>query len=187
MESLQVTSEGAEFVTLTEAKAHLVVDYSDDDTLISSLITASRKWCEHRTNRFFTPTNVTLSRNGFSSMMPLKYKPILEITSIEYDDEATGNTLAADQYQLDAYNNYVVRAYGVSFPSTRYHWDSVRINYRVGYASGSPEVVAVPEDVKRASLLIIGDLYEHREKQQDIMLYENTTAEMLISNYRVYE
>lgn len=188
MESFQIVSEGEEFITLDEAKRHLVVDHDDDDILILSMISAARRWCEHRTSRFFTPTNVTLSRNGFESMMPLKHKPVKEIVSIVYDDvDSTDVTLASDYYELDTYNNCVVRAYDKTYPSTRYHWNSVRITYRVGYADGSPEVVSVPEDVKHAALMVVGDLYEHRETQQDMMLYNNKTADMLLANYRVYE
>jgi len=187
VESIQIVSDGDDFITLHEAKSHLIVDHNDDDILIHSLITASRKWCEHKTSRFFTPTNVVLSRNGFDDMMPLKHKPVAEIVSIEYDDESVGNALSSDTYELDTYNNCVIRAYGKTFPSTRHHWNSVRITYRLGYMTGSPEVVSVPEDVKRAALIVIGDLYEHREAQQDMQLYENRTADMLLHNYRVYE
>ena len=186
MESIQIVSEGDDFITLHEAKDHLRVDFDDDDIVIHSLITAARKWCEHRTSRFFTPTNVMLLRNGFDDMMPLRHKPVKEIVSVEYDDEATGNTLSTDAYELDHYNNCVIRAYGQTWPSTRHHWNSVRITYRVGYADGSPEIITVPEDVRLAALMVIGDLYEHREAQQDMQLYENRTADMLLHHYRVY-
>lgn len=187
--SVSIDSEGAEFISLVEAKEHLVVDHTDDDVLISSQITAARKFCEHRTNRFFTPTNVTLSRNGFASVMELPHKPITEIVSIVYDDgDGTDNALASSYYELDAYNQCVRLAYGQTYPSTRSHWNSVRITYRVGYYTAtSPEVVSVPEDVKRAALIVLGDLYANREKQQDMALYSNYTADMLLSHYRVYE
>jgi uncharacterized phiE125 gp8 family phage protein len=188
VESFQIVSEGEEFVTLAEAKRHLVVDHDEDDIFILSLISAARRWCEHRTSRFFTPTSVTLSRNGFSSVMPLRHKPVREIVSIVYDDaDTTGVTLDPDYYELDAYNNCVVQAYGKTYPSTRHHWNAVRITYRAGYVDGSPEVVSVPEDVKHAALMVLGDWYENREAQQDKALYSNHAADMLLSNYRVYE
>lgn len=189
MGSIEIVSTGADLVTLDEAKRHLVVDHSDDDLLILSQITAARQWCEHRTSRFFTPTNVTLSRNGFDATMPLSHKPVQEVVSIVYDDSDTEDvSLALSTYELDKYHNCLRLAYGQSYPTARYHWNSVRITYRVGYYTpGSPEFVSVPEDVKRACLIVIGDLYEHREKQQVMQIYHNATADMLMANYRVYE
>lgn len=189
MGSIEILTEGAEFITLDEAKAHLVIDHSDDDLLIESQIAAARRYCEHRTSRYFTPTTVRLSRNGFDTVMPIKHKPVKEIVSIVYDDaNGVDNALSASFYSLDSYNNCVRQAYGQTYPSTRYHWNSVRITYRVGYYTvGSPEVVDVPEDVKRAALIVLGDLYEHRERQQVMQLYANNTADMLLHHYRVYE
>jgi uncharacterized phiE125 gp8 family phage protein len=184
--SITINSEGAEFITLAEAKAHLVVDHSDDDLLISSQITAARKWAEHRTDRFFTPTTVTLARSRFDEAMELAHKPVQEIVSITYDDATEDNVLASTEYELDSYNNCVRLAYGKTYPSTRNHWNAVRIQYRVGYYSGSPEVVSVPEDVKRACLIVLGDLYANRERQQDMALYKNYTADMLIAHSRVW-
>lgn len=187
MGSVEVTSTGVDFLTVDDVKRHSIIDFSDDDVLIKSLITAATRYCEKKTSRFFTPTNVTLSRNGFATEMPLTHKPVQEITSIVYDTDATttGTTLADDQYELDKYNNAVRPAFNVTFPTARSHWNSVRISYRVGYYTGSPEDIIVPEDVKRAALLIVGDLYEHREAQQDMQLYENTTVDMLLAQYVV--
>ena len=189
MDSFQITSSPTDFLTLAEAKAHLVVDYSDDDDLITRMISAACRWCESYTGRFYTPTTVVLSRNGFAENMRLRFKPVQEIVSVEYDDGDTeGSVLSADRYQLDAHNNCLVRAYGAVWPSTRYHWNSVRITYRVGYfSSGSPESVSVPEDIKNAALLVLGDLYANRERQQDMALYHNTASEMLANQYRVCE
>lgn len=184
--SITVNSEGDEFITLSDAKAHLVVDHDDDDLLIYSQIKAARKWAEHRTGRFFTPTTVTLSRNGFDEVMELDHKPVQEVVSITYDSDTTGNVLATTEYELDSYHNRIVRAYGKTYPSTRSHWNSVRIQYRVGYYTGSPEVVSVPEDVKAACLIVLGDLYTNRERQQDMALYKNSAADMHIAHYRVW-
>lgn len=45
----------------------------------------------------------------------------------------------------------------------------------------------MPEPVKAATLLLIGDLYEHRERQADRQLYRNDTYERLLNPYRVME
>ena len=186
--SITINTEGDEFITLAEAKAHLVVDHDDDDLLIAAQISAARKWAEHRTDRFFTPTTVTLSRNGFDEVMELAHKPVQEIVSITYDSDTEGNVLATTEYDLDPYRNCVRRAYGKTFPSTRYHWNSVRIQYRVGYYTGSPEAVSVPEDVKRACLLLIGEMYAMREMSVTgtIVAKNIVSIDYLLRHHRVW-
>ncbi|MES2101666.1 MAG: head-tail connector protein [Pseudomonadota bacterium] len=48
-------------------------------------------------------------------------------------------------------------------------------------------VGGMPEPVKCATLLLIGDLYENRERQGDKALYRNDTYERLLNPYRVME
>ena len=43
----------------------------------------------------------------------------------------------------------------------------------------------VPAPVKSAALLLVGDLYEHREMQSETALYTNRTFQQLLNPYRV--
>ncbi len=45
----------------------------------------------------------------------------------------------------------------------------------------------MPEPVKCATLLLIGDLYENRERQTEKPLFGNSTYERLLNPYRVME
>lgn len=184
--SLEILSEGSEFIELSEAKAHLVVEHSDDDILINSQIKAARQWVEKKTRRFFTPTQVLLSRCGFDDIIELPHRPVEEIVSVVYDsDSATDVLLSSDYYDLDK-RGRVISSFGFDYPTARDHWNSVRITYKSGYYTpGSPDVVSVPEDIKRACLLVIADLYDNREKQQSMQLYENHAAKSLANQYKV--
>lgn len=42
----------------------------------------------------------------------------------------------------------------------------------------------VPSPIKAATLILVGDLYENRQRQVDLALYENTTYERLLNPYR---
>jgi len=60
-----VTPPAEEPVTLTEAKNHLRVDLSDDDSLISALIVAAREHAEAITRRAFITQTLKLSLDAF--------------------------------------------------------------------------------------------------------------------------
>ena len=47
-------------------------------------------------------------------------------------------------------------------------------------------VVAVPEPIKSAALLLVGALYEQRESQGDRPYNKNPTFEALLNPYRVH-
>ena len=52
-------------VTLAEAKAHLRIDHSSEDTLISSLITTATRWAEDYCDRTFCHTQWRMSTDSF--------------------------------------------------------------------------------------------------------------------------
>jgi Phage gp6-like head-tail connector protein len=56
---------GSEPVTLAEAKLHLRIDSSDDDNLISALITTARKWAEDYCDRTFVVSKYTMMLDSF--------------------------------------------------------------------------------------------------------------------------
>ena len=60
-----VTPAASEPITLTEAKNFLRVDGSDDDTLISALISAAREMCESYCRRILVTTTIVEYFDGF--------------------------------------------------------------------------------------------------------------------------
>lgn len=61
----QPYESGAEPVSLEDAKLHLRIDSSDDDTLISSLITTARRWAEDYCDRTFVVSKYTMKMDSF--------------------------------------------------------------------------------------------------------------------------
>lgn len=164
VECALVTPPSEEPVTLAEAKLHLRVDGTSDDTLIARLITQAREWVEAYTRRglvtqtwlgyeAFFPTQITLGRG-----------PVTAVTQVEYTDPA-GTVVALDpsQYRLFGLSPNrrprIVPAYGVVWPSTRKQEDAVRVTFTVGYGAAA----SVPARFKQAILLHAGWHYEHRE------------------------
>ena len=63
--SLLRNEEGTEPVTLTEAKLHLRIDNTDDEDLISALITTARRWAEDYCDRTFVVSQYVMSLDSF--------------------------------------------------------------------------------------------------------------------------
>ena len=120
-------------VTLQEAKDWCRIDVTDDDSLITSLITAARIMCEHYANLSFINRTVTAKiKNGLGCFNP-PYGPLKEITSAKDSD---GVDIADFDFDC-AYSG------------------KITVVYTAGYE-------ALPLNLKTAILNQISFLYENR-------------------------
>jgi uncharacterized phiE125 gp8 family phage protein len=161
-EGQQEGSIDAEVVTLTEAKLHLRVDHTDEDALISSLISAAKNYCETFTNRTFLTTTKYKFYTMWPSTMYLHGPPLVSVTSIQYVDTAgSTQTFAAASYTVDIVEEpgQVYLAYGETWPSVRGDQSGITVTYVAGYGDSTD----VPDGIKEAMLMLIGHWYEHRE------------------------
>ncbi len=159
-----ITPPATEPITLLEAKRHLRVDVTDDDTLITSIITAAREYCETFQNRAYITQTWEMTLDSFPTM-PLKIPkpPLQSVDSIKYTDQNGVETLFdAANYVVDADSEpgRIALAPGVSWPSvTLKPIGGVKIRFTAGYG----DAAKVPMMAKQAMLLLIGHWYEHRE------------------------
>lgn len=178
-----VTAPATEPVTLTEAKAHLRVDGTDDDTLITSLIVAARESCEHETRRAFVTQTWRLTLDAFPSVIRLPRPALIGVSGITYVDPDGGTqTLATNQYTVitDRLPGEIRPAYDVDWPNIRAVENAVSVTYTAGYGNAA----AVPSAIKAAILLTIGDLYANRETSiVGTIRTENPAAAMLLGPY----
>ena len=157
------TAPASEPISVDEAKAHLRVTFTDDDSYIASLVTAARIACEQSTQRAF----ITQTWEKFIDAFPadgidLPYPPTLSLTSIKYIDiNGTLQTLSGASYKLDVVSTpgWVVPAYGYTWPTAREEINAVTLEYITGYGSAA----SVPQPIKQAMHLLVGQWYENRE------------------------
>jgi uncharacterized phiE125 gp8 family phage protein len=168
-----VTAPALEALSLEEAKRHVRVelDGTDEDDYLRALLLAARDWADGETSKALLTQTLALRLDRFPcSHIYLPRPPLQSVTSITYlDSNGTLQTLAAAKYQVvgarvtpDAHApcGYVQSAYGESWPSTYPVPECVTITYIAGWLSAE----AVPQRIKQAMLLMIGDLYALRER-----------------------
>lgn len=163
--SLVTTVQPAEEpITLAEAKLHLRVDHSADDSYIAGLVRAARVLAEKQTGRAFVTQTLRLTMDRFpcGSEICLPRPPLIAITSVQYYDVSNVlQTVPALQYEADADADPGRVRPGVlySWPATYVRLGAVRITYTAGYGGAA----LVPEPIKQAIKFFVGHWYENRE------------------------
>ena len=162
MKTYQVITAASTFpVSLTEAKSHLKVDTSADDTYITSIIKAATQLSEEYTNRFFIDTVIEQTCSSFADLQTLFKSKVSAVASVKYyDSDNSSQTLDSAIYdvQLNYEPSQIQLADGKSFPSITKRNDAVVSKYTVGYGTASD----VPEIIKQAILLTIANFYQNR-------------------------
>lgn len=163
--AVTVTTPPAEPVlTLAEAKAHLRVDTSDEDTLITGLVAAAGARAETFLRVSLITQSLTLTGSALRSPICLARGPVQSITAITYTDpDGATQTLAADQYRLITSDlpEKIIPATGVVWPLTLGEPDVVAVEYVAGHGD---EPGDLPADIRAALFMIVGHLYENREE-----------------------
>jgi uncharacterized phiE125 gp8 family phage protein len=191
-----VTQPTVEPVSLLQAKQHLRVTTTDEDALISALIVAARGHAEDYTGRRL----VTQTWDYFLDCFPwyrdyprwqswcsieIPNAPLQSVASVKYIDESGAEqTIDPSGYLVDAKSEpgRVSPAYGVTWPTPRLQMNAVTIRFVCGYGLAA----AVPYPITAAILLIIGELYNHREETTSSSVAELPRGvESLLYPYRL--
>lgn len=152
-------------ITVVEARDHLRLETTDDDTIVGSLITVARQKCETFQRRAYCTQTWELWLDAFPSgdTIELTHSPVQSVTDIKYYDTDDAETvLPGTDYFVDAVGQpgRVILRNGKSWPDTTLRNASgVCITYVAGYGAAAD----VPEAVKHAIKLLVGHLYENRE------------------------
>jgi uncharacterized phiE125 gp8 family phage protein len=179
-------------VTLAEAKAHLRVDFADDDALIEIFRKAATDEAEKFTGRALIEQTWDLYLDEFpDDEIEIPRPPLIEIVGVYYRDSAgTEQTMDASGYVVDDAKEpaRITLAYGGSWPTPQTRANAVRVRFKAGYIDdASPAAANVPFAIKAAILLTIGTLYANRET---VVVGQSVAilpwgAEQLLRRYRV--
>lgn len=187
MDPQRTTPPSTEPITLARAKLHLRVDHSDEDDLITELITAARMDCEDRIQRTLVTTGWTWPLDAFppcGGVLTVPMPPLVSLTSVQYvDADGAAQPLALEDLHIDVLGQpgRIAPASG-SWPATASRINAVTVVYTAGYGEAS----AVPAPLKSWMLLAIGDMYANRERSSDRPSLPQNFADSLLDPYRVW-
>ena len=184
--SLQlVTPPALEPVTLADAKAHLKVDTSDDDALITRFIAAARARAEWHTGRALITQSwrLWLDQWPCDGVIEFPLPPLQSVASvIVYALDDTATVLDPATYQIDSASSparLTLKA-TVSPPTNLRAINSVAVEFTAGYGDTASDV---PSGLCAEILELIAFLYENRgeapaELPSDVLA--------LLASYRIF-
>lgn len=187
----QTTAPTEEPITVDDAKLHCRIDEDADNLEIARLIRAARELVESETSRQLATATYTLKLDRFPcGGRPIRppRPPLQSVTSITYlDSGGVSTTWDSSNYIVDTSvePGRISLAYNAFYPTYRIQSFPITIVYVAGYGAAT----AVPEGIKHAMRLLIGNWYENRESSiSGTIIGEVPLAfERLLSNYRLPE
>lgn len=184
-----ITQPTFEPLTATEVSEYLRIDsLSAELATIEALITAARQYLESYLNRIIATQTLEIALDAFQDRITL-CAPVQSVVSVKYlDSNGVEQTLPSNQYILDTYSEpaVITPAYNVIYPETYNVPNAVKVRFVSGYTTGSsPDTNPLPNPLKFAMLLVIGDLYANREGGGEKSYNINPAVQNLLSFYRL--
>ena len=179
----QATAPATEPVSSSEAKAHLRVTGSGDDTYIGALIVAARQLAEQKLGRaLITQTwDLVLDEWPCDGAVQIPMGGVTAVSSVKVHDGTSLQTVSSSLYQvaLTGVLARVVPVWGTRWPTPAVRLEAIEVRFVAGYA----DATAVPAAIKQWMLLQIGHLYEHREAAGDFQVYATPFVDGLLDPY----
>lgn len=144
---------GAEPITITDVKNWLKVDFDDEDTLITSLITQIREIAEEASGLSLVEKTIEYfeeDRELISDWLKLPYPEHDEITEVILD----GTTLTASNYSVTGLTQKIIKVTGTVTATDTLNDNGLKVTYT---AKGT-----CPSGIKLAMFKSIAETYEKR-------------------------
>lgn len=162
----RVTDATTEPLTTAEAKAHLDVTGSNDDTLIDDIVTAAREFIEGATNRALITQTWDLFLDEFpvTNAIIVPWPPLATVTSVKYtpDVDSSTTTFASSKYIVDTNSEpgrIVLEKDEVWPTDSLKSVNGVEVRFVAGYGAASD----VPKRTKQMVRLLVGHWYQNPE------------------------
>ena len=178
------TNPSTQVVSVSDIKAHLRIDTSDEDSLLGVYIDAATEMAEHFCNRHFITHDYKLYFNQVQSVASLNFPDCTldSVNSVNWIDtnEATQSSLLA---YIDAYSNPSIVYLNSDFISPALKDNAANVfwfDFSTGFGATATDV---PEAIKQAIKLIVSDMYYFREDRKRKF---PMASEILLQPYKCY-
>lgn len=161
---IEKTITGLELVSLSEAKDHLRVSYTDEDDMINRMIRTARSWCEEYTQRALVDQTVVVQFYNLDGQLEFdlpyeKVGAISEVLRIK-GDGTTQALVEGTSYRVLGLTRKIIRT-NQFYDSGAFGGDSqIKVTYTLLQASQDQE------EFKDAMLKLIADMYRNRENKE---------------------
>lgn len=153
------TPRAAPPVSLAEAKAHLGVDYADDDAMIAAMVEAATDAAERYLSRSIGTQTLTAYLDLADLRFPLALPrgPVQSVEAVTATDDAGAEAVADPASYVVAGDRLALStAPGAPpFDVDVRPYEGLAVRYVAGWSD-------VPEPVRSAVLVKVRDLYDHR-------------------------
>ena len=153
----------AEPVSLAEARAHLKLDATEEDALLTALVTAARTTLEAETRRAFMTQNWRLTLDEWpAGPLELPLAPVASVTAVK-TAALSGAMVPIDPgfYEVDAKGEppRIAAKRGQAWPMPATRLAGISIDFTAGYGAAAD----VPMPLRQAVLLLAAHWFENRE------------------------
>lgn len=170
-----VTAPAATPISVDEVKAQLRIEHTDDDALLTRLISVAVAMTDVKGvlgQAIITQTWSQWMGPNPTQSVQLLLGPVQSVTAVKYydvDGVLQTDTLANYQVFGVPSKTTVGPKEGFAWPVTQERDDAIKIEYVVGYGDASTDV---PDTIRHALMLMIGHWYDNREQTQMDELYD---------------
>lgn len=163
------TAPAEEPVSLDEARQFCRIRTDDQNAVIQRNIRTAREWVETFCRRALVSRELQLTLDAWPAdgEIELPQAPLVSVEEVRYLDTANAwQTLVANTHyrvlgagMIDVPGR-IVSAVNTSWPSLLAHPEAVEIDFTAGYGTADQ----VPDTFKEAILVLVSDMFEHREE-----------------------
>jgi len=184
----RVAAPSADVLSLADAKAHMKVDTSDEDSLISAYVAAATSLIDGDgwLGRAMITQDWAQWVNQAPGWVRLSMGPFQELVSVQYYDvDNVLQTATLSDFETRKQGDFVICKPKEDFewPAAETRQDAIKITYRAGWGDVATDV---PPDLVAAIKLMTSHLYENRSATTEMKLQNIPMGvQALVGRHRV--